>query len=108
VDFIGVPPFTLTQSQIQYVHSSETMTHPRNYYRTRTVTLMADWFKARRLDTAAIWNSPLLKLFLGGGTAFAELSREISLKLYELFRPEVEEIETLRHRDFSRKSPKNL
>ena len=79
------------------------MTHPRNYYRTRGALAAADWCKARRLDLAVtvVKNSPLIKLFLGGGPNFAELSREVSLQLYEHFLPEVEELEALLNRDFS-------
>jgi len=77
--------------------------NPRNYYRTRGAVAAADWCKARRLDLAvtAVKNSPLMKFFLGGGRSFAELSCEASLRLYEHFLPEVEELEALLNRDFS-------
>jgi hypothetical protein len=103
VDFIGVPRFALTPTQVKRVNASDTMTHPRNYYRTRGAVAAADWCKARRLDLAvtAVKNSPLMKFFLGGGRSFAELSREASLRLYEHFLPEVEELEALLNRDFS-------
>ncbi len=42
VDFVGVPRFTLTHSQMMCVHASETMTHPRRYHRTRRATALAD------------------------------------------------------------------
>lgn len=102
-DFIGLPRFTLTSSDLHRVHASENMTHPRNYYRTRGATFMANWCKARRLDrvVTAIKQSPLIKLFLGGGPPFAQISRETTLKLSELFRPEIEELEVLLNRDFS-------
>jgi Sulfotransferase domain len=103
VDFIEVPRFSLTSAQTQGIHTSEIMTHPRSYQRTRSASTMADWFKARRLDAvvAAVRNSPLRKLFLGGGQPFAELPSETILKLYELFRPEVEELEHMLNRDLS-------
>jgi hypothetical protein len=103
VDFIEVPRFGLSHSQMMSVHASETMTHPRNYHRTRRATTMADWFKARRLDrvVAAVRNSPLRKLFLGGGLPFAAFSMETLLRLHEIFRPEVEELEGLINRDLS-------
>jgi len=102
-DFIGVPRFTLATSEIHRVHGSESMTHPRNYYRTRGATFMANWCKARRLDriVTAIKTSPLIKLFLGGGPPFAQVAPETKLKLYELFRPEIEDLEVLLNRDFS-------
>jgi hypothetical protein len=103
VDFIGIPRFKLTESQAQCVHSSEIMTHPRSYHRTRRASTMADWCKARRLDklVAAVRNSPLRKLFLGGGPSFAELPHEVVLGLNKLFRPEVEELESMLNRDLS-------
>src|SRR5207237_53907 len=39
--FIGIPRFTLTASQTGRVHGSESMTEPRNYFRTRSATIMA-------------------------------------------------------------------
>ncbi len=102
-DFTGLPRFALTSEQIKMVHSSEKMTEPRNYYRTRGATMMAEWFKVRRLDgvVAAVKKSPLMRLFIGGGQAFAELPREVARQLYERFRPEVEELEHLLDRDLS-------
>ena len=102
-DFIGIPRFELPPSQIERVFTSETMTHPRNYYRTRRATAMAEWLKLRQLDTvvAAVKKSPLLKLVLGGGPPFTKVSEDLSHKLYEHFRPEVEELEGLINRDFS-------
>ena len=103
VDFVGLPRFTLTPSNVRKVNTSTTLTHPRSYYRTRTATAVADRLKARRLDfiVAGVRNSPLLKLFLGGGPTFAELSLEALLRLYDLFRPEVEELEAILKRDLS-------
>jgi hypothetical protein len=103
VDFIGVPRFVLTPSQVSRVFSSESMTLPRNHRRTRRATRMAEWFKAQRLGKVvmAVKKSPMIKLFLGGGPAFAEVSRDVCQRLYELFRPEVEELEVLLDRDLS-------
>jgi hypothetical protein len=102
-DFIGVPRFALTPSQIKRVHTSATMTHPRNYSWTRTASNVADWLKARRLGhvVATVKQSHAIKLFLGGGRAFEELTEHMSGRLYEIFRPEVENLEVLLHRDFS-------
>ena len=64
---------------------------------------MANWCKARRLDrvVTAIKSSPLIKLFLGGGPPFAQIAPETTQRLYELFRPEIEELEVMLNRDFS-------
>jgi len=102
-DFIDLPRFQLSPSEIQYVHGSENMTHPRNFHRTRRATAVADWFKARRLDrfVAAVKKSPLKRFFLGGGPAFSEIPVELSFSLYEYFRGEVEELELMLNRDLS-------
>ena len=70
--------------------------------------MVAEWFKARRLDqlVAAVKRTPIRRWFLGGGARFAELPPEVVLRLYEHFRPEVEELEELLERDLSAwKSP---
>ena len=102
-DFICIPRFELTASDLKRIHSSESMTLPKNYYRTRGATLMADWFKARRLDNivSIVKHSSLMKYFLGGGPAFTKPSTETSEKLRDLFRPEVEELEVMLNRDLS-------
>jgi hypothetical protein len=102
-DFIGLPRFALTVSEVHHVHASEALTHPRNYYRTWAASALAERLKARRLDfvVAGVRSSPLLKLFLGGGPAFAQLSVDETAKLYDLFRPEVEMLEALLNRDLS-------
>ncbi len=102
-DFIGVPRFTLADWQFGLVHDSESMTHPRSYYRTRSATMVADWFKARRLDrvVSAFKRSRLRRLVLGGGPPFPKLSREALTRLSDKFQPEIEELEALLHRDLS-------
>jgi len=79
------------------------MTHPRNYYWTRSATTIADWFKAWRLHTIVVQvkNSPLVGLFLGGGREFSDLSRDLSRRIYELCQQEVEDLEALLNRDLS-------
>lgn len=103
VDFIEIPRFTLTQNQIRYVHGSESLTHPRDFRRTRNATVMADWLKARQLDSfvSAVKRTPLMKLFLGGGEAFKALPKELTDNLYEKFRPEVDALEKVLGRDLS-------
>jgi hypothetical protein len=102
-EFIGVPSFPLKASQIRHVESSDELTHPRSYYRTRGAILMADWLKVRRCGklVATVKNSPMRRFLLGGGLPFAKVSREILHKLYETFRPEVEQLELLLNRDLS-------
>jgi hypothetical protein len=101
--FIGIPKFTLTPSQLGRVHTSEGMTTPRNYYLTRNATGLAEWLKTRKLDRVVmrVKQSPLIKLFLGGGSAFEKLSPEVKARVRELLRTEVEELEAMLDRDLS-------
>jgi hypothetical protein len=101
VDFIGIPRFKLPKHG--RVHDSENMTHPRSYYRTRSALIVADWFKARRLDplVAAFKRSRFKNLVLGGGPPFPPMPAATLAQLEEKFRPEVDELETMLHRDLS-------
>ena len=103
VDFIGVPRFALAEWQYGFVHDSEKMTDPRSYYRTRSATMVADWFKARRLDrvVSAFKRSRLRKLVLGGGPPFPKLPAEMLQRLNEKLQPEVEQLEEMLQRDLS-------
>jgi Sulfotransferase family len=106
-DFIEIPRFILSPADIGSVHSSETMTHPRCYIRTRSATRVADWLKARHFGpvVTAVKKSRVGKLFLGGGPSFATLSRQVSHRVQELFLREVEELEEMLQRDLSSWKP---
>jgi hypothetical protein len=103
VDFIGAPRLKLLPGHVRRVLTSEGLTEPRNLRWTRSAILLSEWAKARRLDgvVAAAKRLGATKLFIGGGRAFAELSSAQRTKLRELFRPEVDELETMLNRDFS-------
>ena len=94
--FIGLDGLKLSQSQMRRVFSTERMTRPRSYLATRTATAFADWCKSRRLDhlVASVRDSALIKLFLGGGESLPHLPPETLHELAELFRPEVEALES--------------
>jgi hypothetical protein len=64
---------------------------------------VADWLKAQRMDklVAAVRNSPLRRLFLGGGEPFSTPSTELSAQLRELFLPEIDEMERMLKRDLT-------
>lgn len=102
-DAIGTQRFTLNLPESTKVFSSNKMTLPRSYPLTRSAILTAEWCKARRLHSIVqlVKSSPLKKLFLGGGPPFEELPARVARRLYEKFRPEVEELEALLNRDLS-------
>jgi hypothetical protein len=102
-DFIGVPRIAMTPSHVRRVLASEGMTQPRSYHLTRGAALLADWARARSLDAlvAKAKQFGVLKLFVGGGAPFAELSPDERRDLYQRFLPEVEKLEALLNRDLS-------
>ena len=65
--------------------------------------MVADWFKARRLDrvVSAFKRSRLRKLVLGGGPPFPKLPAEMLQRLNEKLQPEVEQLEEMLQRDLS-------
>ena len=77
VDFIGVGRIKLVPSQVRRVLTSEDMTEPRHYYLTRGAAMMADWAKKQRLDSVVSTAKRIgaMKLFVGGGKPFEDLSR---------------------------------
>jgi hypothetical protein len=101
-DFLGIARISLTGSQRRVINASEGLTIPRSYFLTRTATGMADWFKAARMDRVlvAAKRKYFLKFFLRSGSSFESVSPDRTRKLYELFRPEVEELEAMLNRDF--------
>jgi hypothetical protein len=103
LDFVEIPRFLLVTAQCGSVHDSERMTHPRSYHRTRAATMAAEWFKSRRLDRLvnAFKRSPLRTLVLGGGQPFRQPPGDVVKRLYQKFLPEVEQLETILHRDLS-------
>lgn len=103
VDFIGVPRMTLAATQKCRVLASDELTEPRSYGWTRAAILLAEWLKARRLDSmvATAKRVGASKLFVGGGPAFAELTACQRVRLRRMFRPEVEALEGMLNRDLS-------
>ncbi len=106
-NFIVITQFKLKDWQYGFVHDSERMTEPRSYLRTRSATLVADWFKARRMDrlVSAFKRSRFRNLVLGGGPPFPALSAEVLTRLNEKFEPEVEQLEAMLGRDLSAWKP---
>jgi hypothetical protein len=102
-DFIGISRFRIPETLARRVNDTASMTQPRSYYRTRGATMVADWCKARKLDgfVAAVKKSRLRRLFLGGGSDFGELPQDVMARLSEIFRPEVEALESMLNRDLS-------
>jgi Sulfotransferase domain len=101
-DFLGIDRISLTGPQLRSINVSEGLTHPRSYFLTRAATGIADWFKAMRLDRllATARRQYCLKFFLRSGSRFEALSTDRVTSLYEVFRPEIEELEAILKRDF--------
>jgi len=102
-DFLGLPRLQLLPKQIRRVLTSEALTEPRYYYWTRGAILFAEWLREKRLDSiiASAKRRGAMRLFVGGGSSFPELSDQQRAGLHKLFRPEVEALEAVLNRDFS-------
>lgn len=102
-EFIGVPPFTLGESERKQVFSTGKMTEPRSYAATRTALAVADWCKARKLDRLVqhAKNSRIFNLLIGGGAPFAPLPPATLARIQEKLLPEVEELERMLDRDLT-------
>lgn len=102
-DFVGIPRLKLAPSQTRHVLTSEDLTEPRHYQWTHGAILMAEWAKKKRLDAvvSAAKRLGAMKVFVGGGRSFMELSTDQREKLRAIFRPEIEELEAMLNRDLS-------
>jgi hypothetical protein len=103
VDFVGAPRLKLRAAHKRRVLTAEGMTEPRNYRWTRGALLLADWSKAQRLGgiVDAAKRLGAVRFFVGGGPSFPELPPSLLVKIRELFRSEVEELEVMLNRDLS-------
>lgn len=102
--FIGVPPFVAAPSEIRRVGSSAGMTFPRHPHLTRALLRLANCCRRRRLlrMVGLVRNSALRRVCLGGGPPFSPISGSTRTRLYEFFRPEVEELEIVLNVDLAR------
>jgi Sulfotransferase domain len=102
-DFIGIRRFELTGAQKRLVHPSEGLTQPRNFMFTRIGVALANRLKAGHWDriALALRNSALGRTFLSGGDPFAPVSPTILRAVLDMFRPEVEGLETMLNVDLS-------
>jgi hypothetical protein len=109
-DFITVPRISLTRFEQSRVHDSEDLTHPRSYFLNRFACSLAEWFKAERMDRLLVMarRKIVLRLLLGSGRKFEALSADAVNRLYELFLPEVEELESILKRDLSAWKPRRI
>jgi hypothetical protein len=103
VDFIGMPRFQLDERWLRPVHSTETMSNPRNPKLTLLAANVADWLKVHHLErvVAAVKDSSLGGMLLGGGEKMPPLSRATADSLRAKLRPEIAALEKLLDRDLS-------
>jgi hypothetical protein len=102
-DFVGIRRFKLEIEQKRPVHPSDALTEPKNAVFTRIAVALANRLKAGHLDRMALAfrNSALGRNFLSGGEPFAPVSPTISRAVLDMFRPEVEGLETMLNVDLS-------
>jgi hypothetical protein len=103
VDFIGMPRFQLDERWLRPVHSTETMSNPRNPKLTVLAANFADWLKLHHLErvVAAVKGSKLNGMFLGGGDKMPPLSPATANSVRAALRPEIAALEKMLDRDLS-------
>jgi LPS sulfotransferase NodH len=101
--FAGLPLFSLKQSEMRAVFSSGSMTEPRLYAATRAAQAVADWCRARKLDSVVhrVRNSRAFNLLVGGGAPLPSLPGESLARIQAILQPETEELESMLGRDLS-------
>lgn len=102
-NFIGLPPAPLTDAELNYVHSSERLTDPRNFLLTSTATRMASWCKEHNLDriVEVVRSSRIMVALLRGGSAFPEVTASSLERVGAMLQPEIEGLERVVGRDLS-------
>jgi hypothetical protein len=103
VDFVGMPRFQLGERRLSRVHSTDTMSNPRNRRLTALAADTADWLKRHRLErvVAGVKGSKLGEILLGGGEKMPPLSRATANSLRAALRSEIEALEKILDRDLS-------
>ncbi len=104
-DFLCMSRFLLPPSQLEgcHPHASARMTEPKWYLATRAATSVAEWCKARKLDSlvVSVRNSRLNQWLLSAGAPFPEIPLATIERIDRLLLPETEKLEALLGRDLS-------
>jgi Sulfotransferase domain len=102
-DFIGIERWVPALSEIRRVRASSSIMRPRNCRFTHTAIVLDNWCKCQGFHrlVAAVRNSPLSRLCLGGGPPFPPISPDTRARLYQRLRPEIDELELLLKRDLT-------
>lgn len=103
LDFVGIPRMQLRTSHRKRLFTIDAMTEPRNYFWTRGGLLLADWSRKHRIDSVvhAAKRLGAAKLFIGGGPTFPDVPASQHIKLRELFRSEVDQLEGMLNLDLT-------
>lgn len=104
-DFISIPRFTLRVDQLGRTYSSESekLTYPRSHKLMWIARATADWLVDHHLHTlvTVVKKMGVTSTVLSTKTLFGNVKPETSLKLRQLLRPEIEELESMLDRDLS-------
>jgi hypothetical protein len=103
VDFVGMSRFQLEERWSKPVHSTETMSDPRNPQLTSLAANVAEWLKVNHLErfVATVKASKIGGMLLGGGQKIPPLSAASATAVRARLRPEIEALEKLLDRDLS-------
>ena len=104
-DFVNIPRFALRADQLARTYSSEgeKLTYPRSQKLMRLARATADWLVDHHLHmlVTTFKKTSLTSTILSSCHSFEGVTPETSLKLRNLLRPEIEELESMLNRDLS-------
>lgn len=102
-DFIGIARYPISTSSAGAERVNTAHTQPPNQRLAKTARGFIVWLAARGYYRAAtlVRGSRIIKYMLEGGAPFPPLTAEVSRRLREYYRPEVQKLEKLIGRDLS-------
>ncbi len=102
-DFIGLERFPVATSRVGASRVHTVRTQPPNERMAKVARDVVGWFVTRRYHRAAnlVRGSRLVKFMLEGGKPFPPLTPELTQRMRDYYRPEVEKLENLIGRDLS-------
>jgi len=102
-DFVGIARFPVSASQVGAERVNVVTTQPPNARTAKIAREVVGWFVARRSFriARALRASSIVKYLLEGGDPFPPLTPEVTRRMREFYRGEIEKLEELTGRDLT-------
>jgi len=100
--FVGISPIDLSRSPLRHTRVNTQLRAPRSVWLARGAREVRNFmWRHRQLSPLASRLRPLWKFCFGGGEEFGPIDPAVEASLREYFRPDVEALEEMLHRDLS-------